>query len=153
VSSQTVVPAVERILVGLDGSVESALAAEWALSLAKAVGAELIAFHAVCLLDVWPQRDDDEVHHNDHSAIQSALDGWTRPLLDRGVEVRQSLADGPPTLAILRTAAALDAQLIVVGCRGIGTTSAGALGSTSAHLVETSNIPVLVVRADGASAG
>jgi len=137
---------IERILVGLDGSPESARAAEWALSLAAGLRAELIAFHAVGLLDVWPQSDDEQPNRNDHVRIQHALEDWTRPLLERGVQVRQELADGPPTGAILRAATSLDAQLIVVGCRGIGNTRVGALGSTSAHLVESSTIPVLVIR-------
>src|SRR3954447_9028737 len=93
VSVATVAPVIERILVGLDGSMESASAAEWALALADALGAdalgaELIAFHAVGLLDVWPTEADADVHHNDHTTIRRALDEWSHPLVDRGVRVR-----------------------------------------------------------------
>ena len=137
-------PVVERVLVGLDGSEESRIAGEWALMIARETGAELIAFHAVGLLDVWPDGDGPAPAES-HAHVRQQLTDWAQPLRDRGADVREALADGPPTDTMLRYATSVDAHLIVVGSRGLGDTPIGALGSTSSHLVQSATVPVLVV--------
>ncbi|KAJ1545062.1 hypothetical protein HK405_008174 [Cladochytrium tenue] len=60
----------------------------------------------------------------------------------RGVSVK-----GDPRVEILKQATDLDADIVVVGCRGLGPLQSALLGSVSAHLVRNSSVPVVVVRA------
>jgi nucleotide-binding universal stress UspA family protein len=53
---------------------------------------------------------------------------------------------GGPGHVICKEAEEYGADLIVVGCRGLGRTSSLLLGSVSQHVLHLSDKPVLVVR-------
>lgn len=62
---------------------------------------------------------------------------------ERAASVECVLAEGPAGQAILDNAH--DAELIVVGQRGLGTVGAVVLGSVSHHVLHHTHCPVLVV--------
>ncbi|HEV2370016.1 MAG TPA: universal stress protein, partial [Acidimicrobiales bacterium] len=106
---------IKRILVGVDGSSYSRAALEWAASLASATGAEVVAVHAVGLLEqlegdapVPAQSHRDEIRHLFERQ-------WCAPLDAAGVRSRRVLRDGPPVLALRAAADEVDADLVVVG--------------------------------------
>ena len=63
-----------------------------------------------------------------------------------GLIVRRSVQVGLPASVIVDEAAAMRAELIVVGSRGLGPMKAMVLGSVSAEVVDHASCPVLVVR-------
>jgi nucleotide-binding universal stress UspA family protein len=141
---------VSRIVVGVDGSANSIAAVQWAAELAEGLGAEVIAIHALGLLDhLDPGRAPVSVERHRDEISERFRSVWCRPLDSRKVAFREELVYGPPVEALLRTAAEHDADLIVVGSRGVGEEPSALLGSTSAQVVHRSGRPVTVVPPPG----
>ena len=131
------------ILVGVDGSTDAAIAAAWALAIARRTNS------AVKAAVVWTERPPSygagtedlvsEVHTR-------ALGGANRSLLDAGVSGIEVIAvRGPVAQALLETADALDASMLVVGTRGLGPLSGLLLGSISRRLLFATHRPLVVV--------
>ena len=70
---------------------------------------------------------------------------WCAGLREAGVRHECRLAEGSPVIALLETAARVEADLVVVGRRGAGGFPGLQLGSTSHQLVEHAEVPVMVV--------
>ncbi|WP_159104107.1 universal stress protein [Streptomyces sp. CdTB01] len=132
------------VTAGIDGSVASLAAASWAAWEAELHCTEL---HLVA---AWPPANGSRV-----SASQSAARRrWALRCLDLAVgrlrtrhpwlTVRTQLLDAPPTQALL--SAGEHAELLVLGSRGLGTTSSSPLGSTSAGIAARAGFPVTLVR-------
>ena len=127
-ASAFVVPAC--IVVGVDASESARRALRWAAAMASALGARLVAVHAVGLLEgagyqsgFDPQAAVDEVARGDAVAVSEP---------------------GPPDQVLLRVAAREAAHLVVVGHRGVGG-SLRFIGSTSEAVLAATTVPVVVV--------
>lgn len=136
-------PTPQRIVVGVDGSYDSARAVATAATLAAACGAEVVGVHAVGLMHLV----DGEMRPSDQYRERIADDvaSWAAPLDATGVAHRVVVEDGPPGLVLLRVVEREDAGLVVLGTRGLGSSEGVVLGSTSHHLVQHSPVPVVVV--------
>ncbi|HAS09008.1 MAG TPA: universal stress protein UspA [Acidimicrobiaceae bacterium] len=137
---------VGTIVVGLDGSSNSHEAVVWAARLARSLDAEVVAVHALGLLDqlepggpmvpTQPHRDE----------IAERANGlWSRPLEEAGVRHRVLLHDGNPVDVVLNVLDEVGADLAVLGSRGIGGTPALLLGSTSSQVAQRALCPVTIV--------
>jgi nucleotide-binding universal stress UspA family protein len=131
------------ILVGIDGSTDAAIAAAWALAIARRTNS------AVKAAAVWMERSrasapgiDDLVSEINTRTVDVA----DRSLRDAGLDGLEVIAmRGPVTEALLDTADALDASMLVVGTRGLGPLSGLLLGSISRRLLFTAHRPLVVV--------
>lgn len=136
---------IERILVGVDGSDDSRLALEWAGALASATGAEVVAVHAVGLLEHL-RREMPVPAQSHRDQIRGLFEGkWCAALDAAGVRSRRLLRDGPPVLALRAAADEVGADLVVVGQRGVGGFPDLLLGSTSAQLAQHCRRPLTIV--------
>jgi nucleotide-binding universal stress UspA family protein len=117
------------IAVGVDGSGDARRAFEWAATLARALDASLVVVHAVGLLE--------------HGAHDSHA--WFDVLDAPGTRVRKVLRDGNPADTLRAVGEEEEADLLVVGSRGIGGTPSRLLGSTSTQLLQESTVPVVVI--------
>ena len=140
--------AIRRIVVGLDGSGAAEAASVAAIAIALQFDAEIVGVHATGLLDVWEAASSDASTDAHEGVIQHLRGPWSATLRDSGVRMRLEQRDGPPADTMLAIAEAVEADLIVVGSRGVGDTPLGELGSTSGKIVRRSNRPVLVVPED-----
>ena len=133
-----------RVVVGVDGSDDARHALEWAIVLARASGAGVTAVHALGLMD---RLDAQPVATSPHreEIVDRFRRVWCAPLDDAGVPDARIVADGPPADVILAAARDHDADLVVVGERGIGGSGAAELGSTSRRVLAECGRPVLVV--------
>lgn len=132
------------IVVGLDGSRNSDRAATVAGDLAELTGAEVVAVHAVGLLEAQP--GTDQVRADRLREIRDDMESrWTERLQRDGVTHRCELRDGNPNLVLLATATDVGAELIVVGRQGHGSFPEQVLGSTSAAIAATASCAVLIV--------
>ena len=137
---------IRRIVVGVDGSPNSRAAAGWAARLAVAVEAEVVAVHALGLLERLSPESEPEPAESMVPEIQAVFASeWCAPLIDAGATHRREMRYGPPVQVLLDVAEAEDADLVVVGSRGLGGASALLLGSTSSRLANSSTRPVLIV--------
>jgi len=131
-------PAVRTLAVGFDGSVDAEAALRWGARLARQLGAEVVAVHAVGLLE-----------HTRPAAGVEALEATVRRIgaeeLVAPREIGWRVADGDPVSVLLRVGADLGADLLVVGSRGQGAHPGLLLGSTSLELAEHAEVPLLVV--------
>ena len=140
----------KRILVGVDGSPESAAAAQKAAELAKAFNAQLSLAYVVphhlpsgaAVYSVEARRGDlPEQSYVAALLLQAEL--GCRPY---GVVAETTTRTGPvaETLADMAEAGGFD--LVVVGHRGQDGVRRALLGSVADRLVQISSRPVLVVR-------
>ena len=134
------------MVVGVDGSAESRAALVWAAEQAAATGAQVVAVHAIGLLERLPSSGHREPAAGHMEEIRRSLeDDWCEILRQRGVEYRTELEYGPPADVLMAAAARLGAVLIVVGSRGTGAAPSGALGSSSLRVARQSEVPVVIV--------
>jgi len=137
----------KRILIGTDGSPGARAAVAEGLVLARPLGAE-VTFVAVrprvagLLGEPYYQRRLSAKLAGARTALDEALAEAER----LGVEAEHQIAEGDPAEEILRVAGHLDADVIVVGSRGLGAVAGALLGSVSRFLVQHSPVPVLVVK-------
>lgn len=139
-----------RIVVGIDGSGASHTALRWAVGLAETVGAEVVAVHAVGLLE--DVHDPDAPAGSWRAGVASLVeDTWCAGLARARCPHRVLVRDGPAADVLVGTAHDERASLLVVGSRGVGRAEpALALGSTSLRVLQATLVPVLVVP-DGAA--
>jgi nucleotide-binding universal stress UspA family protein len=135
----------ERVVVGVDGSDDSARALRWALVEARVRGAGAAVVHA------WhpPYSLSFAAAAVDFPAFENAASRLLDRLVDavepefRDVTVERVLVAGSPTDALL--GAAEDAVVVVVGGRGVGGFRGLLLGSVSQQLAHHAPCPVVVV--------
>ena len=141
------------IVVGTDGSDTAAVAVRTATALAKTFGQPL---HVVCAYHV-PVAADGLALSAGVSATAGLDGGWVEEVLvgasaeakESGVEVRTHSRAGNPAEAILDVADEVNADLIVVGNRGIGSKSRFILGNVPSRVVHHATCSTYVVNTKG----
>jgi nucleotide-binding universal stress UspA family protein len=141
-----------KILIATDGSPAALQAVELGLELAEEQHAEPIFVHVAPEADVLPvagfaMAGPVSVPHELDEADRSSLDEALLIAEERGVEARTKLLAGEAAEEIVAYADEIDADLIVVGSRGLGKISSALLGSVSHKLLHHAMRPVMVVRA------
>jgi nucleotide-binding universal stress UspA family protein len=133
-----------RIVVGVDGSATSQEALRWATGLGEALGAEVVAIHALGLLDRW--HDPDASARSWRRTLCALVERtWCAPLARSRGTHRVEVRDGDPVDVLLDAVDDEHADLLVVGSHGVGNRPELALGSTSLHVLQAARVPVLVV--------
>jgi nucleotide-binding universal stress UspA family protein len=137
---------VKSVLVGVDGSDGSIAAVRWAAELAVPLGAEVIAVHALGLIErLEPDSAAVPVESHVPEIEERCRSIWCAPLSEMKVPHRQEMRFGPPARVILALADETDADLIVVGSRGLGGFPELLLGSTSSQVAQHSKRPVVII--------
>lgn len=132
------------IVVGVDGSADAAGALAWAAGAATALGAEVVAVHALGLLAHLGGAGEPAQSHR--AEIESYLAGpWTEVLRRRGVRHCCEVHDGNPVTALAASAREHGATMVVVGRRGSGGFPGLQLGSTSQQLAQHASVPLVIV--------
>ena len=135
------------ILVATDFSPAAETAVERAADLAAAYGARLALVHAVA----WSDDLDTGSEQADaamlvlRQAAAARLEAAASPLRGRGLDPVTRVAVGPSSQVIIGAARELDADLVVVGTRGLTGWRHVLLGSTAQLVLEGAACPVLAV--------
>jgi len=141
---------VRRILVGVDGSMQSRLALEYAADLARATGARLMLACVVFAPD--PLGDPELVtrtllwEEEEHERGEDLLREVAAAVARRGVASETVVVRGPVAATLAGLARSCDVDLVVVGHRERSALARMLIGSVADRLVETCPKPVLVVR-------
>jgi nucleotide-binding universal stress UspA family protein len=136
---------VQSILHPTDFSEPSHAAWQVACALAQTYQARLVALHVVFPATVaYGEVVSTEVVEQQMSSARQALEQLqpTEP----GIKVERILETGDPVEVILRTAAKLPADLIVLGSHGRTGLARLLLGSVAEQVVRKATCPVLVVK-------
>jgi nucleotide-binding universal stress UspA family protein len=137
---------VSVIVVGVDGSPNSQAAVKWAVKQARQTGTEVVAVHALGLLEKMdPEAAAVPAQPHLHEIEEMFKTVWCAPLAGAGVAYRTELRYGSSVPVLLEIADAADAELIVVGSRGLGGNPELLLGSTSTQVAQHSHRPVTIV--------
>ena len=134
-----------RIVVGIDGSEHGAKALDWAVAEAQRTGA---------ILDIVAAWIFPMTYGYAFTTTVEAVRQRARQLVDNsithvtevaaGVVVRGETWEKPPAQALVEASA--DADLLVVGSRGMGGFVGLLLGSVSQHCTRHAHCPVVIVR-------
>jgi len=141
----------KRILIATDGSDKSLKAAEEGMELAKALGAQVIALNVineVVIASAVRQlgADRKEVETKLETAGRKAVDSLKAMGAKAGVAVATIVRIGAPANAVIDTAGAEKADLIVMGSHGESGASKLLIGSVVQKVLYWATVPVLVVR-------
>lgn len=136
------------IVVGVDGSDSSKNALRWAVRLAPSLGATIHAIVAweypiVFGIDggaplIW--KPDETARETLNKTLESVFGK------DRPAGLKGSISQGHPTFVLLD--ASKEAEMLIVGSRGLGGFSGLLLGSVSSSCAEHAKCPVLVVHGE-----
>jgi len=151
----------KKILVAFDGSEASKHAMDHAVNFAEPCGAELLILSVVprVMMPVFPDegfgaapitaaQDMGEYQDKMKEIYHKSLDEARKDINDHfpDMKIETKLMEGRPSSTIVSVADEYDADLIVIGSRGIGGITGWILGSTSRNVVENCTKPILVVK-------
>ena len=134
----------KTILFPIDQSREAREAADVVSNLVKTYQSRLV------LLSVVEKKTTDETSAEstimaDENAVAKLLDGAKALFAEKGIETEVIEKEGMPSFTICDVADEINANLIVMGCRGLGLTEEGANESVTNRVINLSPCPVLVV--------
>lgn len=142
---------VPRIVAGVDGSPSSREALHWAVRQAGLTGGAVdavIAWHypvPVAPFGLPPVMTNDVVF--EEIAAKTLADVVSNVPDATNVSIRQFVCRGNTVQVLLDAAAGAD--LLVVGCRGLGGFPGMLMGSVSQNCIHHAPCPVVVIRGDG----
>jgi len=143
---------IARILVPVDGSDYSRHAAQHAVRIGQAYGAEVVFLHVVddqLVSQLADLEADGPERARERLAAQGAV--YLRDVgqlaEQSGVAHREHVAEGDPCAVISDMAAHLGADLVVIGKIGRRGTRRILVGSVTRRVIESVDLPVLVVSA------
>ena len=142
-----------RIVVGTDGSETAAEAVRQAVDLAKLANAHLSivsAYEPISRRRIQDEQQDApaDVQHeiNPREDVNLVLEGAAATAKQSGVDVQTHPVEGGPAEAILSVAEETDADLIVVGNKGMAGARRFLLGSVPNNVSHHAPCSVIIVR-------
>ncbi|MCL1977515.1 MAG: universal stress protein [Candidatus Bathyarchaeota archaeon] len=142
-SSETI----KLILVPTDGSGHSARAAEYAMSIAKAHDAKILAAFVIDTIVIDQlSRVSPHVEEDLKKSGQNYANYIVNLAEKQGVTVESIITKGQPFEQILHLAKSKNVDLIVMGTTGRRSTDRILIGSVTQRVIEYSPCPVLVLR-------
>ena len=133
----------KTVLFPIDASPEAQQAVGMAVKLVK--------FHQshLCLLSVVETPDEENrVNHPEqtsHEVVAQLLEKAKLLFSEQGIETEAIEREGKPAFVICDVADEISADLIIMGCRGVGLTEEGQADSVSNRVINLAPCPVLVV--------
>jgi nucleotide-binding universal stress UspA family protein len=141
---------VQRILVPLDFSRHADSVLEWAAHLAKEHGSKLLLLHAYHLPVEFQQLEGAYLPQDFWASVKAEaeqnLRRYAEPLAQQGLEVEVIVREGYPATVIEEEAIDRQADLVVIGTRGLSGLKHLLLGSIAERVVQKSPCPVLTVK-------
>ncbi len=145
-------PAVKTVLAAMDFSENAARALDWAQDLARVHNARLVLFHAVAP-PIGPAAVPEfvnlppDIYEQQKECSRELLNEEVAKRRRSGVEIEARMEVGPSGPAIIDAAVEENADLVVVGTRGLTGLKRTFLGSVAARLIRDAPCPVLAVPA------
>jgi nucleotide-binding universal stress UspA family protein len=141
-----------NILVCVDGSRQADGALNEAIDLAECQNSRLTLLTAVSRPPYWANTPMTAGLESIEPELQREAASTLRAAVDRvpaSIPVTTILSEDPIREALICQIHSGHYDLVVLGTRGRGALSAAVLGSVSHYALNHSNVPVLIVRAEG----
>jgi nucleotide-binding universal stress UspA family protein len=136
----------KNIIVAVDGSEYSIKALQYAKSICERFEAMLWLVHIFPhTSDLLGYEDYEKFFSKRKANGQNILDDARQKLGPTTLKVREVLEEGPEAESILKIAKNYQADLIVMGTRGLGTLKGILIGSVSRKVIHLASGPVMVV--------
>lgn len=136
-------PPFERIALGLDGSDESLVAARWCAPLAAALGASVVG---VSIFEPIVELTMPSSPKNWRRTTETEIEQWGAPLTELGVDLTPVAERGlSPADGLLQVADARDADMLVLGTRGLGGFSGLRIGGVALKVLHAADRTVVLV--------
>ena len=136
----------KNVLIAVDGSDYSNKALACAKDMAETYRATLWLVHVLAhTSDMLGYNDFEKLYAKRKHAGQSILDDALASLGESNFEIHQELLEGPEPDAILACAKKNQADLIIMGTRGMGALKGLLVGSVSRKVIHLATCPVMVV--------
>jgi nucleotide-binding universal stress UspA family protein len=139
---------VKRILCAVDFSAHSNKALEIAYALAQKNSASLVAAHIISSIKL--EKSFARLHHLSEEDKKNYLDHEIQEAISSVSNVCKTaefvIKTGVPYKSVSEIAAERDADLIVIGARGVSSTEGVLLGSIAEAIIKSSPCPVMIVR-------
>ncbi len=129
----------KTVLFPIDQSREARQAAETV--------AEVVQFHKsrLVILSVVEEADAEAEPMTSPDAVADLLQNAKLLFSNQGIEAEAIERQGKPAFTICDVADEIEADLIVMGCRGLGLTTEGVADSVTNRVISLSPCPVLVI--------
>ncbi len=136
----------KTILLAYDGSEHARKAARLAGDEARAHGATVVVVYAYDAVPEWLGEPLFEEALSRRLVHAESVVDEARALVGEVASLEIEVLEGPPAETILRVAEVRQADLIVMGTRGLSGLAGMLLGSQSQKVVALSKCPVLLVK-------
>ena len=134
----------KTVLFPVDQSREAREAADTVANLVKTYNSRLVLLSVV---EKPPSEEESPTPGimGSEENVAKLLQGAQALFSQQGIEAELIEREGMPSFTICDVADEIDANLIVMGCRGLGLTEGGAEESVTTRVINLSPCPVLVV--------
>ncbi|WP_271272952.1 universal stress protein [Aliamphritea hakodatensis] len=145
----------KKICVAVDGSEMSLQAVTAAAEIATAFSADLLLLHVIRPMKI-PTELERYIKSDDLAKLRSsALEEVGKEIMTKALDVASQqgaehvtakVAKGDPAGTIIKQATKFEADLIVVGTRGLGKVEGALIGSISRKIADISSTSMLIVK-------
>jgi nucleotide-binding universal stress UspA family protein len=133
----------KTVLFPIDQSREAREASTTALDIVKTYKSRLVLLSVVEKTPAGEDTNDSIMSSTE--AVARLLEEARELFARQGIEAEVIEREGMPSFTICDVADEIDANLIVMGCRGLGLTDEGAADSVTQRVINLSPCPVLIV--------
>ncbi len=133
----------KTVLFPIDQSREAREASTTAIDIVKTYKSRLVLLSVVEKMPAGEDSVDSVMSSTE--AVARLLEEARELFAQQGIEAEVIEREGMPSFTICDVADEIDANLIVMGCRGLGLTDEGAADSVTQRVINLSPCPVLIV--------
>ena len=134
----------QTVLFPVDKSRETREASATVANIVKTYNSRLVLLSVVETPSTGEKPADGDIMSSTEE-VAKLLQGIQALFAQEGIETDVLERSGMPSFTICDVADEIDAELIVMGCRGLGLTSEGAAESVTLRVVNLAPCPVLIV--------
>jgi nucleotide-binding universal stress UspA family protein len=135
----------KTVLFPIDQSREAREASTTAIDIVKTYKSRLVLLSVVEKISTGTGEDTVDSIMSSTEAVARLLEEARELFAQQGIEAEVIEREGMPSFTICDVADEIDANLIVMGCRGLGLTEEGAADSVTQRVINLSPCPVLIV--------
>ncbi len=145
----------QKICVAVDGSNTSILAVEKAAQIAQAFNAKLLLLHVIRPMKIPPELERFLKADDLKTIRANALGDVGREIMQKAQQkaeslchsdISQKIIEGDPAPMIVKSAEQFNADLIVMGTRGLNKVEGALIGSISRKVANQTALSVLIVK-------